>query len=464
MPRLKKSVNENQESKVVVDVPKLSKTPQLVKGMKDILPQEQRYWDFLRDQSRKLARDYGFSRIDTPMLEDISLYTHSVGKQTDIIEKEMYMLEDRGGNTLAMRPEFTAAFARAYIEHGMITVPQPVKMYTIGPLFRYDKPQEGRYRQHNQFNCEVIGDGKPAVDAQVIFMAYKFFKRIGLSPMLHINSIGCLVCRPNYKTALTEYYRANRSQLCEDCKRRLTKNPLRLLDCKEEQCQPIKAKAPHLVDFLCEDCKDHFMAVLEFIDEFEIPYQHNAHLVRGLDYYVRTVFEFTIDDMEKPLAIGGGGRWDNLIQMLGGQPTPACGFGLGLERVILAMKAYEQSHQVSLLPEEKQPLLFVAQLGDQAKRRAMLLYEDLLAEGFDVSAEFSKDSLKAQLEIANRLNVQFTLILGQKELIDGTIIIRNMEGGEQEVIDGKKLIPLLQKKMTVDVSEIPSQKSDKKGE
>lgn len=450
MPRKKKSDAEIAQEKLNVDLPHMSKTPQLVKGMKDVLPVDQKYWEFIRDIGRKLAGDYGFERIDTPIVEDVSLYTHAVGKQTDIIEKEMYTMTDLGGNTLALRPEFTAAIARAYLEHGMISLPQPIKLYTMGPLFRYDKPQEGRYRQHNQLNCEMIGEAKPAADAQLMFMAFKFFKRLGLQPNLQINSIGCVQCRTQYKTVLTEYYRAKRSQLCEDCKRRLTKNPLRLLDCKVDTCLPIKQKAPHIVDYLCEPCKDHFMAVLDFIDEFEIPYQHNPYLVRGLDYYTRTVFEFVTEhssgEESKALSIGGGGRWDNLIEIFGGAPTPAFGFGLGIERTILAMKDAEQASGASLLPKIKAPDLFIAQLGDQAKRRAMVMYEDLLAEGFHVASEFSKDSLKAQLEIANRLGVRFTLILGQKELLDGTIIIRNMEGGEQEVVDSKKLIPILQKK------------------
>ena len=454
MPR-KKKIEETTPGvdKPIIELAKMAKTPQLVKGMKDILPQEQPYWDAVRDVIERITRNYGFSRMDTPLVEDLALYTHAVGRQTDIVEKEMYTMTDLGGNTLALRPEFTAAIARAYIEHGMVTHPQPVKLFTVGALFRYDKPQEGRYRQHHQFNCEIVGEGKPAVDAQLIFMAHKFFSYLGIPSVLHINSIGCLECRAVYRATLTEFYRSKRSLVCEDCKRRLAKNPLRLLDCKVETCQPVKALAPHIVDSLCELCKDHFMGVLESIDEFEIPYQHNPHLVRGLDYYSRTVFEFQLQSQDpeasqKNIALGGGGRWDNLIEVLGGQPTPACGFGLGIERTILALKSLETARGESLLPVKPKPQIFVAQLGEQAKRRSMLLFESILDEGFTAASEFSKDSLKAQLEIANRLGVEFTIILGQKELIDGTIIIRNMEGGEQEVVDIKKLIPVLRKKLT----------------
>lgn len=447
---LKKKSLETVPQKQPSEVSRSAKTPHQVKGMKDILPSEQKYWEYVRDIARKIASDYGFERIDTPIVEDVTLYTAAVGKLTDIVEKEMYTLTDLGGNTLALRPEFTAAMARAYIEHGMISQPQPVKLYSIGPLFRYDKPQEGRYRQHHQFNCEMIGEQKPSVDAQLMFMAHTFFKRLGIKTLLQLNSIGCVQCRGEYKSVLVEYYRAKRSALCEDCKRRLTKNPLRLLDCKVETCQPVKNKAPHIVDYLCEPCKDHFMAVLDFVDDFEIDYQHNPHLVRGLDYYTRTVFEFVTPVLEgeesKSLSLGGGGRWDSLIELFGGVPTPASGFGIGIERVILAMKQFEHQESISLLPKIAPPKLFVAQLGDAAKRRAMVLYEELLAEGFHVASEFSKDSLKAQLEIANRLGANFTLILGQKELLDGTVIIRNMEGGEQEVIDSKKLMAILSKK------------------
>lgn len=456
MPRKKKPEEQPAQEKIPSDIPRMSKTPQLVKGMKDITPQEQPYWEHVRRVIASIMHDYSFERIDTPIVEDLSLYTHGLGRQTDIVEKEMYTLQDLSGNTLALRPEFTAGIARAFVEHGMLNVPQPVKLYTMGPLFRYDKPQEGRYRQHHQFNCEILGEQKPSVDAQLIFLAHKFLRSLKLDVVLHINSIGCATCRPAYKITLTEFYRSKRSQLCEDCKRRLAKNPLRLLDCKNEQCQPVRAKAPHIVDSLCEECRDHFMGVLDFIDDFDIPYRHDPHLVRGMDYYTKTVFEFytsvTDDGQEgqQGIALLGGGRYDNLIGTIGGVSTPACGFGGGIERMILKVKEAERRSGASLLPGTATRDVFVAQLGQQAKKKAMLLYEDLLAEGFSLAESFTKDSLKAQLEIANRLKVKFTLILGQKELLDGTIIIRNMEGGEQEVVDNKKLIPILRKKLTIE--------------
>ncbi|MDP2630293.1 MAG: histidine--tRNA ligase [Candidatus Uhrbacteria bacterium] len=459
MPRKKK--DDQKSDAPPIELPKMKERPQLVKGMKDILPSDQPYWEHIRDTARNLGALYSFERIDTPVVEDLSLFTHGIGKQTDIVEKEMYAFDDQGGAHLALRPEFTAGIARAYLEHGMGVWPQPVKLYAMGPVFRHDKPQEGRYRQHNQFSCEIIGEGKPAADAQLMFLGYKFLRTLGLTPQLHVNSIGCLVCRAAFKEALIEYYRSKRSVLCEDCKRRLTKNPLRVLDCKVEACQELKGKAPHIVDSLCEACQAHFMSVVDFLDELDIPYQHNPHLVRGIDYYTRTVFEFyaireELPDQEEeekrtaPIALGGGGRYDNLIEMFGGQSTPAAGFGIGLERVVLALKAVEAATQTRLIPPKKPVDIFVAQLGEQAKRKAMVLFEDLIAEGFSVAESFTKDSLKAQLELANKMDVKLSLILGQQELIDGTIIIRNMEGGEQEVVDRKKLIKILHKKLTVE--------------
>lgn len=428
------------------------KQPQLVKGMKDILPTDQPYWDRMRDVARTIMDDYSFGRLDTPLVEETSLFLHGLGKQTDIVEKEMYSFEDQGGNHLALRPELTGGFVRAYLEHGMMSWPQPVKLWTIGSAYRHDKPQEGRYRQFYQFNCEIIGEQKSSVDAQLIMVAHKFCTQLGLSPIMHINSIGCQQCRPTYREALSEYYKNKRAQICEDCKRRLSRNILRLLDCKEPTCQDIKARAPHIDEYRCEECKNHFVSVLEYIDEFDIPYEYNHYLVRGLDYYTKTVFELYVpkgdgDEEVNMLAIGGGGRYDNLVELFGGLPTPAAGFALGLERVLMKLKSMEQAGEELSIIKQRPIDIFVAQLGERAKRRMMVMYEDLLREGFRIAECFTKDSLRAQLEVANKLGVKYTIILGEKELIDGTIIIRNMEGGEQEVIDVTKLVPFLRKKL-----------------
>ena len=267
------------------------KTPQILRGFKDILPGDQPYWDFVRDTLREIAYKYSFSRIDLPILEQTNLFKRTVGDVTDIVEKEMFSFVGQSGESMSLRPEATASVARGYIEHGMLNHPQPVKLYYIGPMFRYDRPQAGRYRQFHQFGFEIIGEDGPTADTQIILMTYRFFQALGLDVIMKTNSIGCSHCRPEYTKALVAYYKTKKSQLCEDCQRRMVKNPLRLLDCKEESCVPLKADAPQLVDFLCADCQAHFMSVLEMLDELEIPYMLDPTLVRGLDYYNRTTFE-----------------------------------------------------------------------------------------------------------------------------------------------------------------------------
>ncbi|MEY4722507.1 MAG: hypothetical protein RLZZ324_20, partial [Candidatus Parcubacteria bacterium] len=420
-------------------------TPQTLRGFRDIVPAEQKYWRFVYRTAEELTGSYGYERLDTPILEETSLFVRSVGKQTDVVEKEMFSFMDKGNENVTMRPEGTAAMARAYINHGMVNLPQPVKLYYYGPMFRYERPQAGRFRQHTQFGVEVFGDANPVQDAEIILLAHLFYKEIGLKTAVHINSIGCSTCRPTYMVELVNYYRTKRSQICEDCKRRLTKNPLRVLDCKEPQCQPVKETAPHIVDFLDEECKNHLMRVLEFLDDLQVPYVLTPHLVRGFDYYTRTVFEVRLAE-ENPemgeVSLGGGGRYDLLVEQLGGRPTPACGFGIGVERVILQMK------QAQIEPkDDRRPDIFLAQLGDQARRKAFTLFEELRASGIPATANFSKGSLKGQLEIANRLGAKYTLILGQKEVIDGTVLIRDMESGMQETVLFDKTSAEMKKKL-----------------
>lgn len=431
------------------------KTPSVLRGFKDILPAEQNYWNLLRNKAREIATDYGFERIDLPYLEETNLFTRSVGKETDIVDKEMFSFIDRGGENISLRPEATAQVARAYINHGMFNLPQPVKLWYLGPMFRYDRPQSGRYRQFNQLGFEVMGDLHPVLDAQIIIACYSFLKEIGLPISVQINSIGCNTCRKEYKVQLVNYYKSQKNDLCEDCKDRLTKNPMRLLDCKEEKCSAIKDDAPQIVDFLCDDCKNHFVKVLEFLDELEIPYNLNAHLVRGLDYYTKTVFEIwpIVESQEKTNeenkkaqnALGGGGRYDNLVEILGGRSTPAVGASLGLERIILKIKELNLA-----VPEAAKRDVFVAQLGEAAKRKAMKLYETLRGEGLKVAECFAKDGLKNQLEVANKLGVRYALILGQKELSEGTILLRDMDAGAQETINYNKVIKEVKKRLEID--------------
>jgi histidyl-tRNA synthetase len=422
--------------------------PQLVRGMKDILPTDQPYWTFTRDISENIANAYRFERIDTPIVEDVKLFLRAVGKQTDIAEKEIFTFIDKGGETLALRPEATASIVRAYINHGMFNLPQPVKLWYSGPMFRHDRPQAGRYRQFHQVGFEIINEPKPVADAELIAVCDAMCKDLGLNTVFAINSLGDLACRQTYLNELMAYYRSVRPHLCETCKRRLVKNPLRLLDCKDVRCVKIAGNAPQIVDFICEDCKNHFMKLLEYLDEMGISYVLDPHLVRGLDYYTRTVFEIflkdgeKVDDLSKQNALGGGGRYDDLIESLGGRSTPACGFALGVERLISKMR-----EKNVVIPPSVPSKVFLAVLGETAKRKALKLFEEIRRAGIRIAANFSKETLKSQLEIANKLAVDFTLILGQKEVIDETIIIRDMSTGVQEIVDVRKVLNILKKKL-----------------
>ena len=455
---------------------KRERTYSRLRGMRDVLFDEYRYYDLVEGKARDLAEVYGFRRVLTPVLEKAELYERATGKTTDIVSKEMYVFPDKNGDRVALRPELTPSLVRVYIEHGMFNLPQPVKMFMVGSCFRHEKPQSGRQRQHHQFGLEMFGEEKPSADAQIILVAYNFFKELQLDVQVQINSIGCKECRSEYEKKLIDFYneRGKRSKLCLDCKKRLKKNPLRLLDCKEPACVAAREDAPQIVDFLCEPCKNHFIKVLEYLDELNVSYNLNPYLVRGLDYYNRTVFEVwpsspsvaeakpASDEagavafsgegereagerstgLPRQASLGGGGRYDGLVEYMGGRPTPGLGFGLGIERTIAKIKEKN-------IPFKKdgRPVVFVAQLGDASKRKAMVLFEDLRRAGFSVRQAFTKDSLKVQLEEANRLESKFSLILGQKEVMDGTILVRDMESGIQEVIDFNKIKSNLEKRI-----------------
>lgn len=425
-----------------------------LRGMKDILPDEYRYWSLVVKKASELAKAYSFRRIETPILENLELYERSTGKSSDIVTKEMFSFIDKNGEKVALRPEATPGIVRSYIEHGMFNLPQPTKLFWLGPVFRHDKPQAGRFRQFSQFDLENIGDDSPVADVELILIAYNFFRELQIDVTVQINSIGCEQCRKEYVSKLEDYYkeRGKRAKLCNDCKKRMVKNPLRLLDCKEPGCIALVQDAPHIIDSLCDDCRNHFIKVLEYMDELDIPYNLNPFLVRGLDYYNRTVFEIWpvaseeagagAPEVGRQSALGGGGRYDGLVEYLGGRPTPACGFGLGIERVILKIK----EKNIPLKEDEKADI-FIAQLGDQPRRKAIALFEELRRAGFSVRQAFTKDSLKSQLEIANRLGIKYSLILGQKEIMDGTILVRDMESGIQEIVDYKKVRSEIEKRL-----------------
>ena len=408
--------------------------------MHDILPEEQKYYQRIYDVVSNIADFYGFGKIDTPIVEEIELFSKGIGLATDIVKKEMYSLKTKGGDILGLRPEWTAPVVRAYIENGMQNLPQPLKLWYFGPCYRYERPQLGRYRQFWQFGFEVFGEQNSVIDAQIIQIFYNILQDLKLKDLIiEVNSIGDSNCRPYYKKLLTNYFRSRESSLCISCKRRLKENVLRILDCKEEKCQPIKAEAPQILDHLCDECHSHFKEVLEFLDEIEIPYNLNPYLVRGLDYYTKTVFEIFAKGNN---ALAGGGRYDKLVKLLGGKETPACGVAAGIERIISLMKSQEVK-----FPKEQETQIFLAQLGSLAKRKSLKLLGDFRKAKIMVAESFGRDSLKAQLNRADKIKARYTLILGQREALENVVIIRDMSNGKQEIVKIDEVVGEMKKKL-----------------
>lgn len=400
-----------------------------LQGFKDILPAEQPYWRLFENTATAVAQVYGYQRIETPTLEETAVYRRTSGEGSDIVEKEMYSFDDRAdkeGNrvNLTMRPEGTAGVVRAYLEHGLFQLPQPVKLYYMNtPIFRHDKPQAGRYREHHQFGCEALGENDPAIDAEMIGLLYQVYTQLGLKGIrLHLNSIGDPNCRPQYIEILKDYYRPLLSECCQDCKMRFNKNPLRLLDCKEPQDQAKIAVAPKIADYLCEACHKHFTAVQRFLTFYQVPYRLNPLLVRGLDYYTRTVFEFT-SDVDKT-ALGGGGRYDGLAEVLGGEPTPGIGFGAGIERIILELKR----QNITPLAQER-PRAFVAYLGKatELKDAAVQVVAELRHVGIKTEMSYGDRSAKAQMKQANASGAAYAVIIGEKELADSFVTVKDLQ-------------------------------------
>ncbi|MFH1643446.1 MAG: histidine--tRNA ligase [Patescibacteria group bacterium] len=414
-------------------------------GMHDILPEDQKYYKKIYEVVENVASFYGFGKIDTPILEDTELFYRGIGEETDIVQKEMFNLKTRGGDHLSLRPELTAPVVRAYLQHGMSNLPQPIKLWYFGPCFRYEKPQSGRFRQFQQFGLEVFGEQGSVIDAQIIQIFYNILQELKLKNIIiQINNIGDSQCRPYYKKLLKNYLKSREGSLCADCRSRLKTNPLRVLDCKQEKCQRIIGQAPQAMDHLCENCHQHFKEVLEFLDEVDIPYSLNPHLVRGLDYYTKTVFEI-VDDSPGGRSIGslvGGGRYDALVKTLSSKDIPAIGAASGVERIIGAMKASKIS------PYEEVPSkVFLAQLGRLAKRKSLKLFEDFRKAKISIVESFGRDSLKAQLVRADKLEVEYTLILGQKEALEGSIIIRNMQNGKQKTVKIESVVEEIKKSL-----------------
>ena len=409
------------------------------RGTSDILPKEQPYWRFIEQKVVNVCQLYGYKRIDSPVFEDTQLFSRSVGEDTDIVEKEMYTFQDKGGGSLTLKPEVTASVCRAYIEHGMQNLPQPVKLYSIASVYRYERPQAGRYREHRQFNYEAIGDDDPALDAEVIDMAWQFFLSLNLRHLtLSLNSIGCKKCRPKYLAVLKDYYANYSRDICPDCRVRLKRNPLRLLDCKKPSCQPAANSAPRSVDHLCLECDEHFNRLKRYLKLLKIPFEVNHRLVRGLDYYTRTVFEVQPEEEGAQSTLGGGGRYDDLIEELGGKPTPALGFAVGMERIVLNLK--KQKIPVPPLP---QPQVFIAYTGEEVKDEAIKLAAALRRNGTGVIEAMGSKSLKAQLRQANNLGAHYAVIIGEQELKSGTVILRDMTTAQQKAVPPSQLKKLL---------------------
>ena len=408
------------------------------RGTADTLPEEQPYWRYIQNKALEICRLYGYGCISTPAFEDAGLFARSVGEGTDIVNKEMYVFKDRSDNELALRPEGTASVCRAYIEHGMDNLSQPVKFFYFADIFRYERPQAGRYRQHHQFGCEAVGDASPMLDAEVIHMALNFFTALGLTDFsLQLNSIGCRKCRPDYLQKLKEYYAPLAPQLCSDCQVRLDKNPLRLLDCKKPGCQAAADEAPKSSVYLCDECGRHFASLHTYLSALGVKYVLNHRLVRGLDYYTRTVFEIQPAEGGSQSALGGGGRYDDLIAIIGGKPTPAIGFATGMERIVLNLV-----NQGIAVPPAEKPAVFIACMGENARAEAVKLAAALRDAGIAVISSSGERSLKAQLRHANAAGVKYAAIIGEDEVKAGMVMLRNMETSEQQQMQPGELLKL----------------------
>lgn len=398
------------------------------KGTKDMLPQEAYKWHYVENIARQTASEFGFKEIRTPMFEHTELFLRGVGETTDIVTKEMYTFDDKGGRSMTLRPEGTAGVARCFIENGLQQGVMPMKAYYIASVFRYEKPQNGRLREHHQFGVECYGSDSPSADAEVIALAATLLKKVGLTQIeLNINSIGCPECRAKYNKALKEYIGANLHLMCGQCQARFDKNPLRILDCKEEKCKEITKNAPKILDYLCDDCKAHFEKVQQILTSLGIAFKVNPGIVRGLDYYTRTVFEFVSTDIGAQGTVCGGGRYNNLVEEVGGKPTPAVGFGMGLERLLLVL---ENTNNLKAEPECID--VYVASLGDDAQTYARKLVMDLRANGVKAETDIMDRGIKAQMKYADRVGAKYVVVIGDEELKNGVVNVKNMQNGETQ--------------------------------
>ena len=397
------------------------------RGTKDILPDTVGDWNYVEGEIRELCRRFGYSEIRTPIFEHTELFQRGIGEGTDVVDKEMYTFTDRGERSITLRPENTASAVRAYLQNKLYAQSNLVKLFYIGSMFRYDRPQAGRMREIHQIGVEALGEANPAVDAEVILLAMNLLEGLGLKDLeLSINSVGCPKCRSKYRNMLQDFFRDKLEDLCEDCRSRFERSPLRILDCKKDSDKPYMADAPKITDCLCEECADHFAKLKELLTSAGISFTHDPRLVRGLDYYTKTAFEIKYPPLGAQSAVAGGGRYDGLIEEMGGNPTPAVGFATGLERLLLALESQ------NLLPEKNRSVdAYVVALGEAAQAEGFKLLNSLRQQGLSAAMDFAGRSMKAQMKQANKLGAKYSVILGEDEIAEGVAMLRSMEDSSQ---------------------------------
>lgn len=401
-----------------------------IKGTKDVLPKDAYKNQYIESTALDVAERFGYKEIRTPVFEHTELFQRGVGDTTDVVQKEMYTFDDKGGRSITLRPEGTAGAARSYLENGLCNEALPQKVCYITSCYRYEKPQAGRLREFHQFGIECFGTSSPLADAEIIALASTIFNELGVKDLsLEINSIGCPECRAKYHEALKEYFRERKDELCDTCNERLERNPMRILDCKSPICSEIAKDAPVVLDYLCDECREHFEAVKGYLTAQNIEFKVNPHIVRGLDYYTKTVFEFVSNSIGAQGTVCGGGRYDGLIEELGGQKTPSLGFGMGLERLMLLMEAQDCE-----FPQDKVPDLFIVALGDKATLKAVEIANDMRTEGYTCLYDLNGRSLKAQMKYANKLGAKYVIVLGDKEVEEKIATLKNMKDGEETEI------------------------------
>lgn len=400
------------------------------KGTKDVLPAQSYKWQFIEETARSVAKAFNFREVRTPVFEHTELFQRGVGETTDVVNKEMYTFEDKGGRSVTLKPEGTAGVARAFIENGLASSPMPVKTYYITPAFRYERPQAGRLREFHQFGFEAFGSASAETDAEIIFAASSFLDKLGVKGVkLEINSIGCPICRNEYNKALKKYFAPHLETMCPTCRTRYEKNPLRMLDCKEEGCKKITAGAPQILDYLCEDCKSHFEKVKSLLTGLGLEYTVNSRIVRGLDYYTRTVFEFLSGEIGSQSAVCAGGRYDNLLSQLGGNPLPAIGFAAGIERLLLLME-----NTGVAFPEEQKPLIYLAGMDESSRALCFKIAAELREKGVCAEIDLMARSVKAQLKYADKIGAKHVAVVGESEMQSGEVSLKKMSDGSVRTV------------------------------